>query len=136
MTATLKKNESAPELEEAETSTPQTRDELRARIFGSKPKSVVVDDFYGATVEIRQPTLKIALQQRHAPEEERVFFMLTDYAFVPGTDEKLFEPGDVDSLRELPFGGDFTRLMEAINTLLGIKPQEVDAAIKEAEKSA
>lgn len=131
MSATIEKTrvaESAPKK--------LTRDEMRAQIFGSKPKSVVVDDFYGTSVELRQPTLQVALQQRNAPEDERVFFMLTDYAFVPETDEKLFEPEDVDALRSLPFGNDFTRLMDSINSLLGIKPQEVEAAIADAEKSA
>jgi hypothetical protein len=52
-----------------------------------------------------------------------------------GTNEKLFDPEDVDGIKGLPFGPEFTRLIEAVNTLLGIKAQEVDDAIKVAEKS-
>lgn len=113
-----------------------TRDEIRAKIFAAKPKSEAVEDFFGTTIEIRQPSLKVALQQRNAAEEDRMYAMLTDYAFVPGTNEKVFEETDIDSMRELPFGPDFNRLMDKINKLLGVDPKVVEAAIKDAEKSA
>jgi hypothetical protein len=115
--------------------TQPTRDELRAKIFDSKPKSEVIENFFGVAIEIKQPSLEVALSQRHAGEEDRLYFMLTDYAYVPGTNEKLFDPEDVDGIKGLPFGPEFTRLIEAVNTLLGIKAQEVDDAIKVAEKS-
>jgi hypothetical protein len=115
--------------------TQASRDELRAKIFSSAPKSATVEDFFGTTIEIRQPSLEVALAQRHTDEENRVYFMLTDYAYVPGTDQKLFDPEDVENIKQLPFGPEFTRLIDAVNDLLGIKAQEVDEAIKEAEKS-
>ena len=62
--------------------------------------------------------------------------MLTDYAYVPGTNEKVFEVEDIDSLKNLPFGAEFTRLMDKVNALLGIKAEEVEKTIKDAEKSA
>lgn len=113
-----------------------TRDDLRAKIFGAKPKSAVVEDFFGTKIEIRQPTLNVALQQRGANEQDRVYFMLTDYAYVPGTNEKLFDVEDVDQIKELPFGPEFTGLINEINKLLGINPEDVEKAIKGAEKSA
>jgi len=113
-----------------------TRDEIRAKIFSAKPKSEYVEDFFGVTIELRQPTLRVALEQRNTTEEDRLYFMLTDYAFVPGTDEKLFDREDIDLMRGMPFGAEFNRLMESINALLGIKPEEVEKSIESAEKSA
>lgn len=111
------------------------RDELRAKIFSAQPKSAPVDDFFGTTIELRQPTLQVALSQRQAADEERVYFMLTEYAYVPGTNQKLFDREDIESLKELPFGPEFTRLIDAVNSLLGIKIAEVEASLQEAEKS-
>jgi hypothetical protein len=115
---------------------PLTRDEIRAKIFGAKPQTETVDDFFGVTIELRQPTLSVALTQREVSDEERLYFMLTDYAFVPGTNEKVFEPADIANIKQLPFSGDFRRLMDAVNALLGTDPEEVEAAIADAEKSA
>lgn len=114
-----------------------SRDDLRAAIFNAKPKSEIVEDFLGGTtIELRQPPLRIALEQRNVSEEDRMFYMLQNYTFVPGTDELLFERGDVATMKEMPFGAEFQALMSALNRLLGIDPQEVEDQIKEAEKSA
>lgn len=123
----------------AEVTTPKaklSRDEMRAKIFGAKPKSVIVEDFFGVDLELRQPSLEVALNQRDTTDKDRVYFMLTQYAYVPNTNEKLFDPEDVDSMRELPFGPEFTSLMDKVNSLLGVKPEEVEAAVKAEEKSA
>jgi hypothetical protein len=113
-----------------------TRDAIRAKIFGAKPKSELVENFFGTTIEIRQPTLQVALEQRNTDEKDRLYFMLTDYAYVPETNEKVFEKEDIDNIRNLPFGPEFNALMDKINSLLGIKPEEVEATIADAEKSA
>ncbi len=133
---------SATKEAEAENTTPVevpkaklTRDEMRARVFSAKPASEIVSDFFGMEIELRQPTLEVALEKRNVDEAERVYVMLTDYCFVPGSDEKLFDTEDVDELRGLPFGGDFQRVMNAVNKLLGLDPAEVEANIKAAEKS-
>lgn len=112
-----------------------TRDDIRSKIFSAKPKSELVENFFGTTIELRQPTLEIALQQRDTAEADRIYFMLTDYSFVPGTDEKVFDKEDVDAIRQLPFGGEFTGLMNKVNSLLGLKTEEVEAAIKDAKKT-
>lgn len=116
--------------------TENTRDSIRAKIFSAKPKSEQVEDFFGTTIELRQPTLEVALSQRDAAEQDRVYFMLTDYAFVPGTDEKVFEEADIDNIKQLPFGAEFTGLITQVNKLLGLNPEEVSTAIKDAEKSS
>ena len=118
-----------------EVKTPQTRDEIRSKIFSAKPKSVIVDDFFGTTIELRQPGLQQALQVRETDQAEQVYTMLLDYTYVPDTDEKVFTSEDVDSLRTLPFGGEMTKLISKVTELLGTDPAQVEAAIKNAEKS-
>lgn len=113
------------------------RDALRAKIFNAKAKSVLVENFLGgSTIELRQPSVKDAMAMRQGAEEDRIFVMLTDFAFVPGTDEKVFDPEDVDSLKGLPFGEEMQNLMKQVTELLGTDPEEVERKIKEAEKSA
>ena len=113
-----------------------TRDEIRSKIFGAKPKTETVEDFFGVTIELRQPSLEVALNQKDASEEDRVYLMLSDYTYVPGTNEKVFEREDVDNMRGLPFGGEFQRLMDKVNKLLGIDPKAVEDGVRGAEKSA
>lgn len=115
---------------------PPSRDEIRAKIFGSKPKSVLLDDFFGVCIELRQPSLGVALSKRDESEENRVYTMLADYAFVPGTNEQVFEAADIEQIKELPFGAEFQQLITQINKLLGIDPKELEAGVKDAEKSS
>lgn len=122
--------------EESTAVTIMNRDELRKRIFGARAKTMLVENFLGGTtIEIRQPSLNVALNMRQGSEKDRVLEMLTNFAFVPGSNEQLFDREDIDAMRELPFGDEFQRLMEAVNSLLGVKPEEVEQAIKDAEKS-
>lgn len=113
-----------------------SRDEIRSRIFGAKPKSEIIEDFFGTTLELRQPTLQVALENRNTSEQDRVYLMLVDYSFVPGTNDKVFEEEDIDNLRTLPFGAEFQSLIGKVNSLLGIDPAEVAADIQEAKKDA
>ncbi len=113
-----------------------TRDEIRSAIFSAKPKSVLVENFFGVTLELRQPGLQQALQVRETDQAEQVYTMLLDYSYVPGTNEKVFSAEDVDSLRELPFGGEMVNLISKVTELLGTDPAVVEAEIKKAEKSA
>lgn len=113
-----------------------TRDEIRSKIFSAKPKSSVLEDFFGVAIELRQPALHQALQARNTDHTEQVYMMLLDYTYVPGTDEKVFSSEDVDALRELPFGNEMTQLVQKVTELLGTDPAAVEAEIKAAEKSA
>lgn len=112
-----------------------SRDEMRAKIFASKPATEIVEDFYGVRLELRQPSLAVALEARNQGENEAVFNMLLNYSFVPGTNEKVFEPSDVDMIRELPFGSAMTDLMSKVNKLLGIDDATVAELLKDATKS-
>ena len=108
---------------------PLTRDEIRAKALQSqKPKSVECE-FNGITVELRQPTVGEILDAQEETDRKRAITgMMVRYAYVPGTDERVFEMGDLDALMAMPFGEDYLNLNEAINKLTGIN-------VNEAEKS-
>jgi hypothetical protein len=109
------------------------RDELRQRILASrKPKSELVS-FFGDSIELRQPTLHDILKIRQASEDERnaaIINTLVDYAYVPGTDEKLFEEADADAFLAMPFGADFQRVTEVLSKLTDIDFKASDATSK------
>lgn len=101
----------------------QSRDALRALIFSAekaKPKTVALN-FFGADIELRQPS--VGDIQKYMESESQTMSMvsvLIDYAYVPGTDEKVFDPADADTLKALPFNEDVRKATEAINTFTNV----------------
>lgn len=96
-----------------------TRDTLRSKILGTshKMKSRLIM-FFGAQIEIRQPSLGAILDaQEKEDRQAAVIDYLLERTYVPGTDEKVFDDTDVETLRDLPFGEDFIRVTEAIQEL-------------------
>lgn len=96
-----------------------TRDSIRAAILGTthKVKSKTIQ-FFGAKIEIRQPTLGAVLDaQDNENRQHAVIDYLLERAYVPDTDSRVFEDTDVDTLRALPFGEDFIRVNETIQEL-------------------
>lgn len=100
-----------------------TRDQLRARIFSAdnrKFRSEVVE-FFGMEVEVRQPSLgQILNAQNMDDRREAIIKIIIDYCYVPGTNERVFEAADRDSLMALPFGEDILRVNEAITRMTQI----------------
>lgn len=94
------------------------RDKIRAQVFQSrKPKAKVIE-FFDAEIELRQPTLGAILDA--ANEEERraaIIDTLVNYAYVPGTDEKVFEDTDADSFKAMPWGADFQRVAKTLEEI-------------------
>jgi len=113
---------------------PLSRDAMRAKIFGAKPEKETID-FFGTRVELRQPSLGVMLEARNASIEEASVQMLLNFAFVPGTEEKVFEVADEDSIREIPMGPDLQRLYGACNKLLGVDTEALEKQVKNAMKS-
>jgi hypothetical protein len=97
------------------------RDEMRAKLLATKrPKSVPVD-FFGETIELRQPTLGDILKARdNTDRTAAVIDILVSYSYIPETDEKIFESGDADALLSMPFGGDFIAVTKALETLTAV----------------
>jgi hypothetical protein len=108
----------------------EQREELRRKIFASKkPKSQKVT-FRGEEIEVRQPSVRLVMQM--TSEEDKgvqAVMMLINYAFIPGTDVKVFDPEDVDALIEMPWDEDWTAVNTAIVAMTGIN-LEVDEGVK------
>ncbi len=56
--------------------------------------------------------------------------MLVRYCYVPGTDERVFDPADVDAILAFPFGPDFVKIQEAITELTGLDMTEAEEELK------
>lgn len=89
-------------------------------------------DFFGQKIEIVQPSVSdvAKLSEGKGAGEINISLVdvLIDYAYVPGTDEKVFEEGDKDVLKGLPFGPEMTALSDLLGDLYG-------GSIKEKEKN-
>lgn len=113
------------------------RDILRAQIFAAencKPKSVEVE-FFGTTIELRQPNLDTILGfQAGTDRKTQLVDVLLSYAYVPGTNEKVFEEGDRDTLLSMPFNADFRSLIDQVNKLTDLN-EEAASAEKNSEDS-
>lgn len=94
------------------------RDELRAKLLATREPTSEVIDFFGGQIELRQPTLADILKATASKDQNAaVINTLVNYAYVPGTDERIFEDTDAASLLSLPFGGDFMRVSQALERL-------------------
>jgi len=105
------------------------RDALRAKIFSEKVKHTVVllDD--GQSVEVRQSTVGQLLESIEKEDlQQRLIQMLIEACYVPGTDERVFDDADFDSLLAMPSGGVYQKLMDAVNEQL------LEGSLKDAEK--
>jgi len=98
-----------------------TRNELRTKLLSShKAKSVLINVF-GAEVEIKQPTLaSILAAQTVEDEKTRSVDMIIEYAYVPGTNERVFEKADKAAILEWPFGEDLIAIQNAISAMTGV----------------
>lgn len=110
-----------------------TRDQIRAKLIGSTPKGKTqMITLWGIDLELRQPTLASILRARDQGDDAtRAVAMIIEYAYVPGTDERVFEDSDHNMILKWPFGEDLTKLNEAIADLTGV---DIAAAVKEMEK--
>ena len=95
-----------------------TRNDLRARIFAGKKLKTKVIEFFGSEIELRQSNFGGILDaQAREDRQSAILEALIAQAFVPGTEEKVFEEADVETLKELPFGADFLRVSSALEEL-------------------
>ena len=101
------------------------RGSLREAIFAASNRELqsIKLTIFGQEVEVRQPTVKqiTALAKRAQVEgSSAIINILTEYCYVPGTNEKVFEDGDAEALMELPSGKWLTDLNAAVSTLSGV----------------
>lgn len=124
--AGVNKKDSVPEVAfdpEAPTPTPgPTRDELRAKLLGSKvkPKFELIQ-LFGSEIELRQPSFGDLMKVRDIDDiATRAVEMIIQYAYVPGTSERVFEDTDRNVILGWPFGEDLVRVNTAIAKLTGV----------------
>jgi hypothetical protein len=119
-----------------ELTTPQIsrRDALRARILGKQLKREIVhlkdDDGTEYDIEVREPTVARMQEmgaQTAVPNSEKMIALVIDHAYIPGSDEKVFEPEDADVIRNLPYRADFSPLLEKVMEL-GDMISKIEAA--------
>lgn len=93
---------------------------LRAAIFSGANKALrkKVIKFFGVDVEIRQQTLgsvsELAGEDDEGSQQLALAKTVIRYAYVPGSDEKVFGEEHLEELVTLPFNEDFTLLSETI----------------------
>ena len=112
------------------------RNALRAALVGTKQvrKTIRVMAF-GYEIELRQSTLKSVLDSIDNSDGQatkvQVVNYLIDNAYVPDTDLLLFEKGDEPQILDWPFGDEFVKVQEAMNTLMGIDITKAEKEIKD-----
>lgn len=106
----------------------KSRDSLRAEIFSAKytkPKTINYT-FNGVDLEWRQPTIN-AIQTARAEADEDANFMTTmiiEYSFIEGTNDRIFEEADRESLENMPFGGQWQNTLMKISEALDLNVEE------------
>jgi hypothetical protein len=99
------------------------RDALRSRLLGNmdakfKTKEITL---YGEKVVIRQPPLSAVLDaQQNADQKSAMVEMMVNYIYVPGTNEQVFEIGDMEAILSMPFSADMALLQKTITDLTSI----------------
>jgi len=99
-----------------------TRDEIRAQLIGTRHEAKRERvTLFGVEVDLRQPTLASILDAREEDDERtRTTDVFLNYAFVPGTDERVFEEGDRDAILNWPFTEELMEVQIVIARLTGI----------------
>lgn len=127
-------NETVNTPDPAAEATMSPRDQIRQKIFSSKPESRLLQ-FYGTEVELRQPKLRDIFAMRQKDQSTASYQMLIDYLFVPSTDENVFTQEDLPSLGNLSFNDDMQEFLKAVTEMFGGDPEALELSIKSAEKS-
>lgn len=107
------------------------RNLIRGTILASDnyKRDAIELDFFGAQIELRQPTTGDILRYTDSNSNAlSLISILLDYAYVPGTNEKVFEEGDVEELKQLPYNKDMQALIKAIERFTNVM-------ISDAEKN-
>ena len=104
-----------------------TRSELRDRLLGHAPKPRRTPiTLFGQEIELQQPTLRAILEAQNIDDMKlRSTGMIIEYAYVPGTNERIFEPADREMILNWPFNNELVELQMAIAELTGISAEDV-----------
>lgn len=110
------------------------RDQIRAATLGAKPqfKSKEVE-YNGVTVEVRQPNLRDRKKLLEASRNSKgdfdvILFTINSVVlctYVPGTNEKVFSPEDVEAFMELNTGSFVETFSAAVSELMNTEETNV-----------
>ena len=99
----------------------KSRDALRGRLMGAKKFKSETLDLFGESVEIRQPTVGQILDATEYDDQKKALVnILVNYCYIPGTQERIFEPTDEAAIMEWPVGDWFSEINAAIQRLTTI----------------
>lgn len=108
------------------------RGKIRKQVFSTDSFKRESVEAFGTEIEIRQTTLGrvLELQEKLAEDRKRTIGLaFIEFCYAPGTDERLFDDGDLDLILGLPFGEDFQKVQDVINKLMGVSEDDVKAAV-------
>lgn len=111
--------------------TEDLRGQMRTKIFASETRrgKNTKLPFYGTEIEIRQPNIgQVQKWSDNDSDSVTLIEILLNHAYVPGTDIKVFESADRDTLQSLPMNEEATAVIAAIQAF-------TDLAIKDSEKN-
>lgn len=99
------------------------RDALRAEILKSRSAKSRCISFMGVEIEIRQPLVEDIVDSSSQDPDERksaLIDTLIKHAYVPGTNDRVFEEADIATLKAMPFNSDFLLVMKTFGELADI----------------
>lgn len=113
-----------------------SRKAIRDAVLGNKHYRKEVLKVFGTEIELRQPSLRLILSAQQDDDQGRaVATMLTNYCYVPGTDDLVFDKADIEALLELPFGDDMQKINKAIERLTGVDSKAVAEAVVDIKEN-
>lgn len=100
-----------------------SKDTIRTAIFAAQQFKSKVIDIFGQSVEIKQPSIGELLGLTSGDDKEKqklaVAQILINYAYVPDTNEHVFDKADYDSIVNLPSGAWVGNVITAWTELVG-----------------
>jgi hypothetical protein len=100
--------------------------DARKNFFANAPKiQRRLFEYNGVALEFVQPTVG-SLVNKSDDDTEKAFFIraMINHTVVPGTNEKVFDMTDYDSLLELPADGDFQNFTKIVTELMNLNVDE------------
>lgn len=106
-----------------------TRNDIRGSILAAVKGPTKVVTFNGVEIEFRHLTID-QLTEINSKEGNRLVNMIIATAYIPGTDELVFEAGDAETLKNLKWSPTITQLQEFFGTMYA---GDVEGAEKNSE---
>ena len=108
---------------------PTPRDELRKKLFKHKEFKSKIINVFDADIELRQPTIGEVLNAKdYDNNAEAIAGILINYAYVPGTNDRVFDKNDAD-LNEIlswPMTDWITTVQKAAVDLMNLNVEDAE----------